>query len=139
MRRRLQARSDYSLPSTRSTTQHPRTCVPRARQCVEDVLVVAPGVLKGVGQDRHRGEVARLVHLPGEGNAVSVRHAGAKVTGRKGLPKISRIRFALGMSAGSGMLYRANDLMWSSHSWLFKKSGTVMLVARLADWATKLA
>ncbi|MDB5308835.1 MAG: hypothetical protein JWO38_3037 [Gemmataceae bacterium] len=32
----------------------------------QDVGLVAPGVLEGVGQDRHRGEVPGLVHLPGE-------------------------------------------------------------------------
>src|SRR5579883_462014 len=30
---------------------------------VEDVGIVAPGVLKCVGQNRHRGEVAGVVHL----------------------------------------------------------------------------
>jgi hypothetical protein len=35
---------------------------------VEDVLVFAPGVLKCVGENGHRTEVARLVHLPRERN-----------------------------------------------------------------------
>src|SRR5262245_14567484 len=34
----------------------------------EDVIVVAASVLEGVGQNRHRGEVPRLVHLSGEGD-----------------------------------------------------------------------
>src|SRR6266508_2687626 len=33
----------------------------------EYLVAVASGVLQRVGQDRHRREVARLVHLPGEG------------------------------------------------------------------------
>jgi hypothetical protein len=33
---------------------------------VEDGGAVAPGVLEGVGQDRHGGELARLVHGAGE-------------------------------------------------------------------------
>src|SRR5262245_37065826 len=33
----------------------------RIAAVVEDLLVVAPGVLQGVGQNRHRGEVARVV------------------------------------------------------------------------------
>ena len=50
----------HAFPSTRSTTQHPRTCGPvpgsgRGRR------VVAPGVLERVGQDRHRREVWILV------------------------------------------------------------------------------
>jgi hypothetical protein len=35
----------------------------RVAAVVEDVVVVAPGVLKGVGQDRHRGKLAGVVHL----------------------------------------------------------------------------
>jgi hypothetical protein len=30
---------------------------------VQDGVVVAPGILKRIGEDRHRGEIARLVHL----------------------------------------------------------------------------
>jgi hypothetical protein len=35
---------------------------------VEDVVVVAPGILKCVSEDRHRGELASVVHLLGESN-----------------------------------------------------------------------
>src|SRR5947209_3886742 len=48
---------------------------PKARSAamVEDLRVLAPGVLQRVGQDRHRGELAGVVHLPGEGQARSLR------------------------------------------------------------------
>lgn len=36
---------------------------PRSAAVVEDIGVVAPGVLKGVRQDRHGAEVAGVVHL----------------------------------------------------------------------------
>src|SRR5262249_25735523 len=35
---------------------------------VEDVIVLAPGVLERVGQNGHRGEVTRLIHLARQGN-----------------------------------------------------------------------
>ena len=63
---------------------------PRPAAVVEDVVAVAPGVLERVGQDRHRGEVAGVVHLR---RAARRRwrcaSRGSKVTGRKGLPKMS--------------------------------------------------
>ena len=46
----------YSLPSTRSTHQHPRERAPRSAAVVEDVGVIAPGVLKCV---RGRESVSR--------------------------------------------------------------------------------
>src|SRR5262249_42901123 len=35
---------------------------------VQDIFVLASGVLKGIGQNRHRAEVARIVHLLRESN-----------------------------------------------------------------------
>jgi hypothetical protein len=40
----------------------------RASAVVEDLGVFAPGVLECVGQNRHGREVARIVHLAGEGD-----------------------------------------------------------------------
>src|SRR5580700_872731 len=39
----------------------------RLSAVISDVLVVATGILKGISEDRHRGEVARIVHLLGKG------------------------------------------------------------------------
>src|SRR5439155_3798683 len=38
----------------------------RVATVIQDVRVLGPGVLDRVGEDRHRAEVAGLVHLPGE-------------------------------------------------------------------------
>ena len=65
---------------------------PRPAAVVEDLGAVAPGVLKRVGEDRHRAEVAGLVHLTGEGEPLCrVRYEGEKVTGRNGLPMTHRM------------------------------------------------
>jgi hypothetical protein len=51
---------------------------------VENDGVFAPGVLEGVGEDWHRGELARLVHLPGQlhdGGGTPVRVEGDGVEG----------------------------------------------------------
>jgi hypothetical protein len=42
---------------------------PRLTAVVERVRVVAPGVLQGVGQDWHRGEVAGLLYRTSEDSA----------------------------------------------------------------------
>src|SRR5262245_7598344 len=39
---------------------------PRPTAVVQYVVAVAPSVLEGVRQDRHRVEVSRLVHPPGQ-------------------------------------------------------------------------
>ena len=46
------------LPQHQVHDPAPADVRPRPAAVVEDVVVVAPRVLKGVGQDRHRGEVA---------------------------------------------------------------------------------
>ena len=59
---------------------------PRPAAVVEDVGVVAPGVLQRVGQDRHRGEVAGLVHLPARARRRwTVRQLGVEGDGAEGV------------------------------------------------------
>jgi hypothetical protein len=53
----------YSLPNTRSNTQQPTNVFTRLPAVVQKVLVVAPGVLECVREDRHRAELAGVVHL----------------------------------------------------------------------------
>lgn len=46
----------------------PANVFARLSAVVQDVVMVAPGVLKGVRENGHHAEVARLVHLGGERN-----------------------------------------------------------------------
>src|SRR5688500_3464410 len=57
----------------------------------QHVAAVAPRALQRVGQDRHRAEVTRLVHLPREGNRGGPPPRRSNATGRKGFgPTSSR-------------------------------------------------
>ena len=50
----------HDLPSSRSTTQQPRACGARTAAVVEDVGIVAAGVLQGVGEDGEAVEGSSL-------------------------------------------------------------------------------
>jgi hypothetical protein len=68
----------------------PADVLPWLAAVTEDVGVLAPGVLEGVGQDGI-AEKSRDSYIPrASDNAVSVRHAVSSRTERKGLPKMSR-------------------------------------------------
>ncbi len=57
---------------------------------VEDVVVVAPGILKGIGQNRHRGEVTRDSYICRASEKDGGRcQAGSRATDRNGLPTMS--------------------------------------------------
>src|SRR5205814_1771507 len=62
----------FSVPSRlpENEVNHPAAAdvnLVRIAAVVEDVVVVAARVLERVREDRHRPELARIVHLPGEG------------------------------------------------------------------------
>ncbi len=63
---------------------------------LKDDCVLAPGVLEGIGEDRHGRVVPRRKHLGRRASAlpVSVRHAGSKVTVESVLQKMHRNRCA---------------------------------------------
>ena len=58
----------YSLPSSKSTTQQPRTCGSEAAAVVDDVVAIAAGVLESIHENWYRGEVADIVQLSRQGN-----------------------------------------------------------------------
>src|SRR5688572_16265034 len=58
-----------ALPVVQYQIAHPTPADVNSRgvaAVVQNVLAVAPGILKRIGQYRHRAEVAGVVHLPGE-------------------------------------------------------------------------
>ena len=57
---------------------------------VEDVGGLASRILQRIRENLHRGEVARIVHLPSE-RARCPSATEEKLTGRNGLPKMSRM------------------------------------------------
>jgi hypothetical protein len=52
---------------------------------VQDVRVVATGILKSIGQNRHRREIARIVHLLGEGEDGGGEPGGIEADGAEGV------------------------------------------------------
>ena len=66
----------------------------RVAAVIENCVVVAASILKRIRENRHRAEVARIVHLLGKGKgdgAIGVQEGEKeKETGRNGLPNRSR-------------------------------------------------
>ena len=71
---------------------------PTGPAVVQHFLVIAPGVLKCIRQDRHRAEVARVVHLtresencvgaPGRGEGEGAKRAAEDVAEKRNLCRL---------------------------------------------------
>src|SRR5262245_45147777 len=85
-------RSRYSLPNTKSTTQHPRTCTCfPSRQWSRMTSLSRPASRSGSAKVGIAPKSRESYIRRARATVVSVRHSGEKLIGRKGLPKKSRV------------------------------------------------